>query len=394
DRAGEHEAVLAELVGHVARLKPDAFLISGDVFDHHNPSGASLRLFYETLLALHRAAPDMTTVVTAGNHDAAGRLESARALLATMNIHVVGNVHRTTAGVDPRNHLVMLRDAKGQPAANVLAVSYPTASCLPPFASLESVEGQSPIVAATRTLYRELVDATGATQSPLPLVVMGHLHVAGGTESEGAERRILVGGQHAVGPDVFPPAAYVALGHLHKAQQVGAPNIRYSGSLLPLSAAELGYAHGIALVTIDGGAASVEHIALMRPVRFERIPARGDIAFADLQSALAALAVPANAAQGTWPFAQVNLSRQALPPGYRADADRLAETHRVRIVDLRVARPPESADAKIANTNARLAELDPEELFAGAFEKAHARAPEQAHRDAFHALIAATGEEA
>ncbi len=87
----------------------------------------------------------------------------------------------------------------------------------------------------------------------MPFVLTGHLHVAGGIESEGAERRILVGGQHAVPPDVFPAeASYVALGHLHKAQAVGRETVRYSGSLIPLSATEIPYAHGVTLVSVDG----------------------------------------------------------------------------------------------------------------------------------------------
>lgn len=395
DRAGEHDAVLAELVAHTARLQPDAFLIAGDVFDHQNPSGASLRIFYETLVALRRAAPKMTIVVTAGNHDAAGRLESARALFATMDIHVVGNVRRMKDGVDARGHLVTLHDAGGKPTANVLAVSYPTAACLPPFASLEIVDGQSPIVEATRRLYRELADATGAISAGLPLIVMGHLHVAGGTESEGAERRILVGGQHAVGTDVFPPAAYVALGHLHKSQTLGANrNVRYSGSLLPLSAAELAYSHGYTVVTLENGALSFEHVPLARPVRFERIPARGDLRFADLDASLAALAPPEGTAVPQRPFVQVNLSREDLPPGYRAEADRLAEAHHIRIVETRVARPPETGHQQISTPGERLVELDPEHLFVRAFERQHGHAPDAKHLDVFHAIAAASGEEA
>ena len=64
---------------------------------------------------------------------------------------------------------------------------------------------------------------------------------------------ILVGGQHAVPHDVFPPeASYVALGHLHKAQAVGRDTVRYSGSLIPLSATEQPYLHGVTLVSLDG----------------------------------------------------------------------------------------------------------------------------------------------
>ena len=101
------------------------------------------------------------------------------------------------------------------------------------------------MVQGTRELYATLMQETGAARDGLPLVVTGHLHVAGGTELDGAERRILVGGQHAVPASVFPDeAAYVALGHLHKAQKIGGEKVRYSGSLMPLSASEIDYRHG------------------------------------------------------------------------------------------------------------------------------------------------------
>jgi len=121
-----------------------------------------------------------------------------------------------------------------------------------------------------RSLYGELYQALAPKLADLPFIVVGHLHVRGGIESKGAERRILVGRQHAVPHDVFPAdASYVALGHLHKAQSIGSIGvIRYSGSLIPLSATEQPYRHGVTLVTIDGAAVTTEHIEIPRPVPF------------------------------------------------------------------------------------------------------------------------------
>ena len=65
--------------------------------------------------------------------------------------------------------------------------------------------------------------------------------------------------------DVFPPeASYVALGHLHKAQAVGRDTVRYSGSLIPLSATEQPYLHGVTLVSLDGLGTALENIAEIR----------------------------------------------------------------------------------------------------------------------------------
>jgi exonuclease SbcD len=156
----------------------------------------------------------MTTVIVAGNHDAAGRLEAPRPLLEAFNIRVVGNVRRNDRRIEGARHLVPLADSSGAIAAHVLAVSFPTAACLPNLTRLDSEAG-SPVVAGVRSLYAELIDGLRPQMDGLPFIVTGHLHVAGGIESEGAERRILVGGQHAVPHDVFPSAeiSSVILGH-------------------------------------------------------------------------------------------------------------------------------------------------------------------------------------
>jgi exonuclease SbcD len=220
----------------------------------------------------------------------------------------------------------------------------------------------------------------------LPLVVTGHLHVAGGIESEGAERRILVGGQHAVPHDVFPAeASYVALGHLHKAQAIGRDNVRYSGSLIPLSATEQPYRHGVTLVTLDGAAVAAEHIPIDRPVAFLRLPDSGDRRLDEVCDHLSALDLPPDLVISERPYVQVRLARAGLPPGFREEIDRIAESFPVRIVDTRVAALPEApSDAAIADPLIRLAERDPEDLFKLAFERVRGAAPDAAHLDVFH----------
>ncbi|WP_238254950.1 exonuclease subunit SbcD, partial [Methylorubrum podarium] len=261
-REREHDAVFGCLERLVAEREVDALVVAGDVFDSQNPSGESQARFYALMARLHAARPAMTIVITAGNHDAAGRLEAPRPLLEAIGVHVVGNVRRRDGAIDLERHLVPVRAGNGEVAAQVLAVSYPTAACLPPLSSLGSerrIGETSPIVRAVRDLYGQLFEAARPRLAGLPLLVTGHLHVAGGLESEGAERRILVGGEHAVPADVFPEEArYVALGHLHRAQALGNGQVRYCGSLIPLSAAEQPYRHGVTLVTLGAGAAEIE----------------------------------------------------------------------------------------------------------------------------------------
>jgi exonuclease SbcD len=388
-RESEHAAVFARLEAIAAAREVDALVVAGDVFDCQNPSGESQARFYTLMARLHAARPSMTIVITAGNHDAAGRLEAPRPLLEAIGVRVIGNVRRRDGAIDPGHHLVPVRDASGEVAAQVLAVSYPTAACLPPLSSLGKIAGgdPSPIVRGVRDLYGQLFEAARPRLAGLPLLVTGHLHVAGGLESEGAERRILVGGEHAVPSDVFPDEArYVALGHLHRAQGLGRGHVRYCGSLIPLSAAEQPYRHGVTLVTLGSGPAEIEHIEIERPVPFLRLPASGDMTLDELGDHLAALSLDPDLPPEARPYIQVRLARNGLLPGYRAEVDRIAESFPVRIVDVRVAVPARVA-ADVEESEApppRLSERDPEELFRLAYRARWDEEPGPPHLDVFH----------
>ncbi len=381
----EHRRVFERLEEIVVERNVDALIIAGDVFDSQNPSGEAQQLFYNALVRLSRAQPRMTTMIVAGNHDAAGRLEAPRPLLEAFKIRVVGNVRRHEGRIDAARHLVPIADAKGAVAAHILAVSYPTAACLPNLTRLDGESG-SPVVAGVRSLYAELLDTLRGQMDSLPFVLTGHLHVAGGTESEGAERRILVGGQHAVPHDVFPTeASYVALGHLHKAQAVGRDTVRYSGSLIPLSATEQPYAHGVTLVSLDGAQVTSEHIPVDRPVPFLRLPETGDMRLTELGDYLTALGLHPDLPINQRPFVQIRLARDGLPSGFREEIDRVAGNFPVRIVDARVAAIPDALnEAVFTDPLIRLAERDPEDLFKLAFEREFGAAPNAAHLDVFH----------
>lgn len=59
-----------------------------------------------------------------------------------------------------------------------------------------------------------------------------------------------IGGVETVGAEVFDGAHYVALGHLHRAQAVGAPHIRYSGSPLAFNFDEEGQEKSLTLIDL------------------------------------------------------------------------------------------------------------------------------------------------
>ena len=69
DRMEEHKYFFAQLNDIVKKEKPDALLISGDIYHTSIPSNSSTKLYTEALIDLHKSCPTMRIYVIAGNHD-------------------------------------------------------------------------------------------------------------------------------------------------------------------------------------------------------------------------------------------------------------------------------------------------------------------------------------
>nr|WP_255679600.1 exonuclease SbcCD subunit D [Methylocystis sp. WRRC1] len=382
-RETEHRAALAQLVAVARNRAVDAIVVAGDIFDSLNPSAEAQRLLYDTLRDLRAACPRAAIVLVAGNHDPAGRLEAPRALFEIAGVASVGVVARRERALDLAAHLSPIMDATGRVGAHLLALPYPRAADLP-LAGPE-VKG-SPVVWGVRELYREAVAAARAQIGDAPLILTGHLHIAGGLESEGAERRILVGGEHAAPPEIFPTdVAYVALGHLHRPQAVGRDSIRYSGSLIPMSKTEIDYDHGVSIVDIDdAGGAKIEHFSFARAVAHLRIPTRGALSPGEIEGALAALDVDTQSAPDLRPFVHLAVKVDGPAVGLKAEIDAICEKFPIRLVSLSVERPQYQASPQAAPV--RLAERQPLDLFREAFERAHGVAPSAEHLRCFERL--------
>jgi exonuclease SbcD len=397
-REYEHTHVLRQLVKIVAEQQVDVLIVAGDIFDSQNPSGESQSLFYETIERLHRARPEMSTIIIAGNHDAAGRLEAPHPLLARFKVNVVGSVRRVDGRVLTDRHHLALKDASGEVFLHVLAVSYPTATCLRNLTRLEydaNPLAGSPIVRQVKELYDELHESVQPKLAGVPLIVTGHLHVAGGELSEGSERPILMGGEHAVPSSIFPAeATYVALGHLHKSQFVGRESIRYSGSLIPLSSTEQLYAHSVTLLTLGGGEVLCTKIPLERPVLFLRLPGHGEVTLSDLPDQLAQLlssaGIDADCEAHLRPFLHIRLSRSGLPSTWREKLQEIAGGLPVRIVDARPQALPVlgTVQASAPGGSSILADRNPEDLFRQAFLKYRGTPPGASHLEIFHRVRA------
>ena len=94
-------------------------------------------------------------------------------------------------------------------------------------------------------------------------MLLAHMYVDG-SETSRSEREIHIAKPYAVSPQRFPSTAhYIALGHLHRPQSVGASHIRYSGAPLAFTFDEETCAKSLSLVELDAdGRAEVSLIPI------------------------------------------------------------------------------------------------------------------------------------
>jgi exonuclease SbcD len=263
DRLEEQERFLDWLLTTVRDRNVNALLVCGDLYDTANPSVAAQRLFGEFLVRFHRECPDCSLVCIAGNHDSASRLELPRPFgLALGGIHLKGQVTEA-----PLDHLIGLRDGNGDLAAWCVALPFLRASDL----DCRMLEGQTPQDAFQKAVgrkYREVREAIPVESRHLPVVNIGHLTLAG-SDRAGSER-ILIGGVESVPVSaLLEDAAYVALGHIHRPQKVGAESVRYCGSPYPVAFDEHRYEHSVLVVELaQGHPAGVEVVPVPEFVPF------------------------------------------------------------------------------------------------------------------------------
>ncbi|QDF66708.1 exonuclease subunit SbcD [Shewanella sp. SNU WT4] len=261
-RFEEHQAFLGWLLEQVREHSIDALIVAGDVFDTGTPPSYARALYNQFVVQMQRLACPM--FILGGNHDSVAMLAESQSLLSCLNTYVVPN------GTSAEQSTFIINDKNGQPGLVLAAVPY-----LRPRDLIRSEAGQTgqdkqqQLGDAIRDYYHShyelaLAKATElGADAPLPVVMTGHLTTVGATSSESV-REIYIGSLDAFNANAFPPASYIALGHIHRGQLVaGSEAIRYSGSPIPLSFDEVSRSKQVLLAHFDEQAlVKVESLAV------------------------------------------------------------------------------------------------------------------------------------
>ncbi len=233
---GDQRAVLVEqFLPLLAEYKPDAVILAGDVYDRSLPPVEAVELFDEVATKIVKDLC-LPFFVIAGNHDSAQRLSFGSRLLETEKFYVAGDLRSLTGPVE-------MRDAFG-PVDIVLLPFADPAKVRLHYNNPDVCDHESALIALRNAQCPGLLPGRRS-------IAVAHAFVAGGTGSD-SERPLSVGGSDSVSARIFAPFTYAALGHLHGPQQIGCPEVRYSGSLMKYSFSEAAQKKGVVLVDMDG----------------------------------------------------------------------------------------------------------------------------------------------
>ena len=254
-RAGEHQAFINWILVQIVEQQIDAVIIAGDVFDTGAPPSYAREIYNRFVVEVNKLGCQL--IVLGGNHDSVSTLNESKELLAYLNTQVIANVSG-----DLSEQIIVLNHSfgehKGKPGAVLCAIPFIRPKDVMTSRAGESgQEKQQALGQAIKDHYANLYqladDKRKTLECELPIVATGHL-TALGVKTSDSVRDIYIGSLEAFSASEFPPADYIALGHIHRPQIVAkSEHIRYCGSPIPLSFDELGTEKQVLLAEFEGG---------------------------------------------------------------------------------------------------------------------------------------------
>ncbi len=235
--------MLKQLIQLAEKEKAEALVIAGDVYDRAIPSTEAVELLDDFLTEM--AERKIPVILISGNHDSPQRVSFADRILEKQGIHISG-------GYDGQLKQVILEDEFGP--VYFVCMPFVRPSAVDAATSAEAVErmlSACPMVLSANSRY----------------VLITHYFVTGENgqppELSESESTVNVGGLDNVPASCFSAFAYTALGHIHKAQQVGSGPIYYSGSPMKYAFSEVNQDKSVNVVTLgSSGVEKVEKVFL------------------------------------------------------------------------------------------------------------------------------------
>jgi len=229
----EQRYAFEQITRYIENERPDAVVIAGDVYDRTVPGIEAVRLFDDFLTEL--ASMNVTVMIISGNHDSPERLNFASRLLSDKKVFICG-------AFDGAVQKITMNDAYGD-------VNFWLLPFIKPLSVRSFFEGCE--ANSYGDALAMVIDKADINDRERNVLVSHQFFTRIGITPERSESEMdPIGGLDAIDTTLIERFDYVALGHLHGAQKVGAENIRYAGSPVKYSFSERDQKKSVTLVEL------------------------------------------------------------------------------------------------------------------------------------------------
>lgn len=212
-------------IDYAIQEKVDFFLFSGDAYKTAHPSPTQQKMLLQCFLRLYKA--NIPVIITIGNHDNPLSFGKANSL------EVFGDIPLDGFHVIAKPTTIHLETKNGP--VQIVGIPWPTRNTI----SISDKHVHKSATEITKYISDAVThiikDHAKKLDPTIPAILAGHLTVTSGVFS-GSEKRAIYGTDPMFLPSelAIEPFDYVALGHLHRYQNLnpnGYPAIIYSGSI-------------------------------------------------------------------------------------------------------------------------------------------------------------------
>lgn len=242
----DQKYILRQITDIIHQINPDGVILAGDIYDKAIPSVEAVQLLDNFLTEL--ANLSLPVFIISGNHDSAERLGFGARIMAQNKVYFAavydGNIQKIT-----------LQDKYGP--LNIYLLPFIKPAIVKRIFEEEVINSYND--ALETVLKNTALDCSQRN------ILVAHQFVTGAFRSDSEE--ILVGGLDNVDAALFADFDYVALGHIHGAQNIGSEKIRYCGTPLKYSFSEYKQQKSVTVIDLkDKGQLNIETVPLI-PLR-------------------------------------------------------------------------------------------------------------------------------
>jgi exonuclease SbcD len=247
---------LSQVIDLALEREVDVCIFAGDAYKNQRPNPTFQREFCRRMKRLADAGVPIILLV--GNHD------MATADRAASSLDIFGVFDMPGVIVADREEVYQITCRRGQPL-QVATMPYPQRSRLLAQGEFRNMTLDDLDLELGRILHENLVDLAGQVKEnpDIPAVLTAHVSVS--EAKQGSEQSVMIGRDVVVLKSLLADSAwdYVALGHIHKHQELNRgeqPPIVYPGSLERIDFGEEGERKGFVMVQLERGRAAWEFI--------------------------------------------------------------------------------------------------------------------------------------